>query len=71
MELAHPLLLCHSAKVFKSPLQVVSFSPDMGSIHPPSPRRGGGKTEPLCKACASPDSGSWAQRPPGERGELL
>ena len=40
VELAHPLLLCHSAKVFKSPLQAVSFSPDMGSIHPPSPRRG-------------------------------
>ena len=40
VELAHPLLLCHSAKVFKSPLQAVSCSPDVGSIHPPSPRRG-------------------------------
>ena len=70
VELAHPLLLCHSGKVFKSPLQAVICSPDMGSIHPPSPRWG--ERWSHCARHAHPqtqDPGPSGS--PGERGKLL
>ena len=56
--------MCLSGKVFKSPLRVVIGSPDMGSVHPPSPRWG--KDGTVVQGMQIPRPGH-----PGERAELL
>lgn len=66
VELAHPLLLCHSGKAFKSPLQAVIRSPDMGSIHPP--RWGERQDGAIVQGMRISRLGPWAQQVTRGRG---